>query len=175
VLAGAATHIAAGAASGVGAAAATRAVQTTGPYQVYVDKLFRADAAATPANSTAAGRTPPSAAPSNEASRAEVNRLFTTTFSGNADLTAADRTYVARVIAAQTRISQQDAERRVTEVVNEVKAAVDKARREAAKFALWMTAALIFGAFAASLAAVEGGQLRDGTWSDRGLVKRAWA
>ncbi len=56
-----------------------------------------------------------------------------------------------------------------------LKAAVDKARREAAKFALWMTAALIFGAFAASLAAVEGGQLRDGTWSDRGLVKRAWA
>jgi hypothetical protein len=38
-----------------------------------------------------------------------------------------------------------------------------------------MTAALIFGAFAASLAAVEGGQLRDGTWKERGLVKRAWA
>jgi hypothetical protein len=175
VLAGAATHIAAGAASGLGAAAGTRAVQTTGPYQVYVDKLFRADAAATPANSSAGGATPPSAATSNEVSRAEVNRLFTTTFSGNADLTGADRTYVARVIAAQTGISQQEAERRVTEVVNEVKTAVDKARREAAKFAFWMTAALFFGAFAASLAAVEGGQLRDGTWSDRRLVKRAWA
>jgi hypothetical protein len=37
-----------------------------------------------------------------------------------------------------------------------------------------MTAALFFGAFAASLAAVEGGQLRDGVWSDRRLVPRAW-
>jgi hypothetical protein len=35
-----------------------------------------------------------------------------------------------------------------------------------------MTAALFFGAFAASLAAVEGGQLRDGTWNDRRLVPR---
>jgi hypothetical protein len=31
---------------------------------------------------------------------------------------------------------------------------------------------LLFGAFAASLAAVEGGQLRDGTWNDRILVPR---
>jgi hypothetical protein len=71
-------------------------------------------------------------------------------------------------------MSQQDAERRVTEVVNDAKAAADKARRGAVKLALWLTAAMIFGAFAASLAAVEGGQLRDGTWTGRTLVKRAW-
>jgi hypothetical protein len=72
-------------------------------------------------------------------------------------------------------MSQQDAERRVNEVVNEAKTAADNARRGAAKLAFWMTAALIFGAFAASLAAVEGGQLRDGTWTERGVTKRAWA
>jgi hypothetical protein len=31
---------------------------------------------------------------------------------------------------------------------------------------------LLLGAFAASLAAVEGGQLRDGTWNDRVLTPR---
>jgi hypothetical protein len=30
----------------------------------------------------------------------------------------------------------------------------------------------LFGAFAASLAAVEGGTLRDGTWNDRILTPR---
>ena len=33
--------------------------------------------------------------------------------------------------------------------------------------------ARIFGAFAASLAAVGGGQLRDGTWNERGIAKRS--
>jgi hypothetical protein len=37
----------------------------------------------------------------------------------------------------------------------------------------WLTAAMLFGAFAASLAAVEGGSLRDGTWNDRALTPRA--
>jgi hypothetical protein len=36
-----------------------------------------------------------------------------------------------------------------------------------------MAAAMLFGAFAASLAAVEGGQLRDGTWNEKRLVPRA--
>jgi hypothetical protein len=31
----------------------------------------------------------------------------------------------------------------------------------------------LFGAFAASLAAVEGGMLRDGNWNERVLVPRA--
>jgi len=43
------------------------------------------------------------------------------------------------------------------------KTALDKARSAAAKFALWLAAAMLVGAFSASLAAIEGGQLRDGT------------
>jgi hypothetical protein len=38
---------------------------------------------------------------------------------------------------------------------------------------MWLTGALLLGAFASSLAAVEGGQLRDGTWDDRRLTPRA--
>jgi hypothetical protein len=162
VLGAATTHIVAGAASGVGAAAAP-ASQNVNPSQVYVDRLFRSDAAA-----------PPAAAAGNDAARAEVTRLWTSTVGQNAELAAADRTYVARVIAAQTGMSQADAERRVNDVVAEAKAAADRARSGAAKLAFWMTASLLFGAFAASLAAVEGGQLRDGTWNEGRLVPRPW-
>jgi hypothetical protein len=59
-------------------------------------------------------------------------------------------------------------------VITEAKAAADSARRGTAKLAFWMTASLLFGAFAASLAAVEGGQLRDGTWNGKRLVPRPW-
>lgn len=71
-------------------------------------------------------------------------------------------------------MSQADAEKRVNDVVTEAKAAADRTRRGAAKMAFWMTAYLLFGAFAASLAAVEGGQLRDGTWTNGRLVPRPW-
>jgi hypothetical protein len=162
VLGAATTHIVAGAASGVGAAAAP-ASQNVNPAQVYVDRLFRSDAAA-----------PPAAAAGNDAARAEVTRLWTSTVGQNAELAAADRTYVARLIAAQTGMSQADAEKRVNDVVAEAKAAADRARSGAAKLAFWMTASLLFGAFAASLAAVEGGQLRDGTWNEGRLVPRPW-
>jgi hypothetical protein len=168
VLAAATTHIVGGVASGVGAAAGP-AVQAVNPSQVYVDKLFRADTAP-PA---AAAATATSAASSNDA-RAEVTRLWTSSFGTNAGLAAADRTYVARLVAARTGLSQADAESRVNDVAAEAKTAADHARSAAAKLAFWLTASLLFGAFAASLAAVEGGQLRDGTWDDRRLVPRPW-
>ena len=101
-------------------------------------------------------------------------RLWVSDFQRGNDIAAADRTYMARVISAQTGLSQADAEKRVTDVVTEAKSAADEARKAAAKLAFWMTAALLFGAFAASLAAVEGGQHRDGTWTDNSLVPRAW-
>lgn len=163
VLGAATTHIVSGAASGVAPAAAQGAL--TNPSQVFIDRLFRADSAAS---------APASAAGNNEALRAEVLRLWTSSFRENSDLSGADRTYVARLVAAQTGMSQPEAEKRVNEVIVEAKAALDRARTGAAKLAFWMVAALLFGAFASTLAAVEGGQLRDGTWGARGLVPRPW-
>ena len=61
-------------------------------------------------------------------------------------------------------MSQSDAEKRVSEVIEQTRSAADEARRAAAKLSLWLTAAMLIGAFSASLAAIEGGQLRDGTW-----------
>jgi hypothetical protein len=145
-------------------AAAPHAAQSANPSRVFVDRLFRTSAdAAAPISSSGA----------NDA-RTEATRLWTSSFNDNADPTPADKTYLARLIASQTGLSQADAEKRVNDAIIEAKAAADRARRGAAKFAFWMTASLFFGAFAASLAAIEGGQHRDGTWNDRRLVLRSW-
>jgi hypothetical protein len=80
------------------------------------------------------------------------------------ELPAADRTYLAQLVAAQTQMSQSEAEKRVADVIEQARSAADVARRAAAQLSLWLAAAMLIGAFSASLAAIEGGQLRDGTW-----------
>jgi hypothetical protein len=65
--------------------------------------------------------------------RAKATRLWTSTFNSNGDLAPADRTYLARLIAAQTGTSQADVEKRVNDVIVEAKAAADRARKGAAK------------------------------------------
>jgi hypothetical protein len=167
-LGAATTHIASGVAAGLGGAA-SQAAQAINPSEIYVDKLFRTDAAA-PAATPAGAAVAPTGAP--DTARAEVLRLWTAGFRARQDLSAPDRAYVVRLIAARTGMSPADAEKRVTEVTTEAKDTADRARKGAAKLSLWLTASLLFGAFAASLAAVEGGQLRDGTWNDRVLVPR---
>jgi hypothetical protein len=162
VLGAAATHLVSGAAGGL-VAAAPQAAQDVSPTALATDKLFRSDTAA-PAPSGGAGTAP---------ARSEVSRLLVTSFRGGGDVSATDRSYLARLVAARTGLSQPDAEKRVNDVIAETKQAMEDARKAAASFALWMAAAMLFGAFAASLAAVEGGQLRDGTWNEKRLIPRA--
>jgi hypothetical protein len=173
--------------AGAGLAGATgQAARAANPADIYVDKLFRApaagSAAAAPAQpaDNAANAGANSAAPvadngamGNARSRSEIVRLWAADFRDGDDLTAADRSYVAQVVAARTGMSQADAEKRVNEVTTEAKTAIDKTRRAAAKLSFWLTAALLFGAFAASLTGAEGGALRDGTWNDRVLTPRS--
>lgn len=169
-------YLANGAAAGVGGAV-SQATRSVNPADIYVDKLFRPDMAqpaSAPGSSAAPGNpipAAPSGANSNQ-SRAEVLRLWTASFQGSQDLSAGDNTYVAQVVAARTGMSQADAEKRVNDVIVEAKTAADTARKGAARLSFWLTAAMLFGAFAASLAAVEGGSLRDGTWNDRVLTPR---
>jgi hypothetical protein len=181
VLGAATTHLVSGAAAG--GALGGQAAANSNPAQIYVDRLFRRESPPTAASGTTApengATTPSSSAPTalgpNAQTRAEVTRLLMASFQSSDDgLSSADRTYVARLVAAQTGLSQADAEKRVDDVIQQAKAAADQARRTAAQFAFWMTAALFFGAFAASLAAAEGGQHRDGTWNEARLVPRAW-
>jgi hypothetical protein len=155
------------------AGASTQATRSTNPADIYVDKLFRAPPGAPTAAAPAAATADNAGAMSAIRARAEVVRLWTADFRDDQDLSANDKTYVAQLVAARTGLSQADAEKRVNEVVTEAKTAIDNTRRAAAKMSFWLTAALLFGAFAASLAAAEGGALRDGTWNDRVLTPRA--
>jgi hypothetical protein len=143
-LAAAASNIAGSASSGFAAAPEGAG----GPADYYVDALLRPNPTASP-NTT-----------DMEASRREIARIFMTGLRGG-DVPAADRTYMAQVVATRTGLSQTDAEKRVSDVTNQAKTALDNARKAAAKLSLWLTASLLIGAFAASLAATEGGYLRD--------------
>src|SRR5438874_610592 len=118
--------------SGVGPAAAL-AAPAVNPSQIFVDRLFRAD----PGASTTAAPTG-----QNDAARAEVLRLWTSSYRDNGVLSSQDRTYIARVVVAQTGLGQPEAEKRVNDVIVEAKAAADRARTGAAKLSFWMTAAL---------------------------------
>jgi hypothetical protein len=169
VLSSAAAYLANATAAAVGGAA-LQATGSVNPADIYVDKLFRASPAAPAPASSSNSATPSNATPNQ--SRAEVVRLWTSDVHEGYDFSATDKAYVAQVVAARTGLSQADAERRVSDVIAEAKTAADNARKGAAKLSFWLTAAMLFGAFAASLAAVEGGSLRDGTWTDRVLNPR---
>jgi hypothetical protein len=160
VLGSATTTIVGGAASGAtqSAAAASQASGVQTDY--YVDALFRADApAAQPAGDPAA-------------QRAEASRIFAKAIR-DGSLNPADRAYLAKLVASRTGLAPADAEKRVDQVSTDMRNALDAARRAAAHLAFWLTASLFIGAFAASLAALEGGQLRDGVWDRTFRGRRA--
>jgi hypothetical protein len=164
VLGAAGTAIVSGATAGL----SQRSNADGGPAAIYVDELFRAaptanTAAAPAAAATAPAATAATAATASPADRAEVSRLLLRSARDRSDLAAADRTYLAQLVSARTGLSQADADKRVADVITEAKSDLDKARSAAAKLALWFTAALLAGALSASLAAIEGGQLRDRT------------
>jgi hypothetical protein len=88
-------------------------------------------------------------------------------------LTPDDREYLSHLLAARTGTSQSEAERRVDDIFARAtkatdernaaaKQAAESARKAAAHSALWMFAALLFGAFIASFLATFGGRQRDG-------------
>jgi hypothetical protein len=155
LLASPATSLLSGAISGAVQAASSS--QATGPMDAYVDMLLR-PANPAPENTANIGDT-----------RRELARLLTADFRNGAEPSAADRSYLAKVVAARTGLSPADADKRVSDVITQLKADLDKARKAAEHIAIWLTLSLFIGAFSATLAATEGGGLRDGTWGRTGL------
>ncbi len=168
-VAGAATSAAGGAAASAAARMGTAA--ESGPLAYYVDSLFRRDTSvpATGAAAVAAGAESGDRALGRDA--AEVGRIFMNV-SRSEPLPSGDIRYVAQLVAQRTGLSQQDAEKRVTDVYARVQArardaevaareAADKARKASAYSALWLFISLLVGAFVASLAATFGGRGRD--------------
>jgi hypothetical protein len=150
LLTSAATTLIGGAATGLTQSTTNAPAQSSGPMDGYVDRLLRSDASVQQNANDAV-------------TRAELARLFTSSFRNGGDLSASDHAYVAKVVSSKTGLSQADADKRVTEVSNQAKTDLDNARKAAAQLAFWLTASLLLGAFSASLAATEGGGWRDGT------------
>ena len=141
------SSVAGGAAQG----AAASATQSSAS-DAYLDQLLRP--------------TTPSSDINNNQGRAEVGRLLSSSLKAG-DLKPADKEYVAKVVAARTGLNQQEATKRVDDVIVQAKSDADAARKATASLAFWLTASLFIGALSAALAATEGGGLRDGTWPRR--------
>jgi hypothetical protein len=154
LLASPATSLVRGMASGAMQSAAS---SQTGPMDAYVDTLLRRDNPASD-NSADAGVAE---------TRQELTRLLVADFRSGAEPSATDRGYMAKLVAARTGLSQADADKRVNDTMTQIKSDTDKARKAAMQLAIWLTLSLFIGAFAAALAATEGGGLRDGTWGNR--------
>ena len=155
VLGGAATYLVGGAAQGAAQGAAA-SQSSGGANEYFVDLLLRPN----PAGQSTAS---PQGA-SDVTLRREIGRIFARSLLEGGQLSVADRTYLVQLVASRAGVDQAEANKRVSDILNQAKAAADEARSAAAKIALWLTAAMLVGAFAASLAAIEGGQLRDGRW-----------
>jgi len=157
VLAGAGTHLLAAASAGAIPAAGAGAAQLGGNSgAVYVDRLLR--------GSQANNQNATSSSGDQFATRSELLRIIGPVTRKGGDVSADDRAYAARIVAGRTGISQSEAEQRVNQTITQAKEAADKARAAAAKFSLWIAISLLAGAFTASLAAAEGGKLRNSRW-----------
>jgi len=170
VLAGAGTHLLAAASAGAipaaGAGAAQAAGNTTGNSgDIYVDRLLRA-------GPQTDGRTTCPAA-DQAATRTELLRIMAPATRKGGEVSPDDRAYAARVIAARTGLSQAEAEQRVNQTITQAKETADQARRAAAKFSLWIAISLLAGAFSGSLAAAEGGKLRNERWYEEGAYAKS--
>jgi len=116
------------------------------PNAYFVDTLFRSDRAGSVNNDVAA--------------RTEASRIFDHALLQD-QIPASDQGYLVRMVAAQTGVTQQEAEQRVSTVVAEAREAEDTARKVTAHLLLWFFLALLMGAFSASYAATIGGRQRD--------------
>jgi hypothetical protein len=99
--------------------------------------------------------------------RAETTRILANGLR-NGDVPAADRTYLAQLIASRTGVSQDDAQKRVDDVLAQEKAAeakarqaADTARKSASAVSIFTALSMVIGAFIACAAAALGGSLRD--------------
>jgi len=145
----AAATVASGAAQGAGAAAAPLAQQ-----QAYeVDSLFRGEKG----DAAGSARDP----------RAEATRIFARGLTSGG-IPAADRDYLANVVAERTGLSHDDAQKRVDDAIAQEKAAelkvreaADAARKSSAAFAIFTAISMLIGAFIACAMSAYGGNLRD--------------
>ena len=180
VLGGAFTHIISGASTGlgVGMAPAVSSAAQGSPTDVYVDSLLRSDPAqgglataqGAQMTSPTTERLSPSlrggqfGAGSANPDRGEITRILAAGLRKGGNIADADRAYLVKLVSARTGLPQAEAEQRVNQVVTQAKNAADAARKSTASFSIWLVVSMLAGALSASLAAIEGGNLRNREW-----------
>lgn len=151
------TTMVTGVASGTAAGASRPAIQATtsasDPTAYFVDGLYRTDHPATTISDADV--------------RAQSTRILVTGMR-DGDVPAADKTYLAQLVAARTGLSQADAEKRVDDVIAQEKAAevkarqaADAARKAGSYVSIFTGLSMLIGAFIACIAAALGGKRRD--------------
>jgi hypothetical protein len=161
-IAGAGARAAGSVASAVGSGAASMAQEAAGsaaadPSAYFTDMLLRSDKPSPDANDSA--------------TRAELARIMANAVR-TGELSQGDRTYVAQVISARTGMSQQEADKRINDVLAQAqqaktkaeqaaREAADTARKAAATLGFVSFLAMLIGAFCASVGAMVGGRHRD--------------
>jgi hypothetical protein len=147
-------------AGGSAQGAAQGAVQSGGatgvPTDYLVDTLFRSETA-----------TPAAAPADSQEMRGESARILGRVVT-TGDIRPEDRTYLARLVAQRTGLAQPEAEKRVDDVVGQVKAAegevrqaAEEARKAGASLSFFTAFSWLVGAFIACAAAGVGGFARD--------------
>jgi hypothetical protein len=146
-----------GAAQGATQAAGSgMAGSAANPSAYFVDTMFRSDT--------------PNANASEQDVKSETGRIIAKAIE-EGDLSAANRTYLAKLVAARTGLTQPDAEKRVNDVFAQakdaemkVRQAVDDARKAAAHLAIFTAVSMLIGALIAAAAGALGGAHRDEGW-----------
>lgn len=154
VAAMAATSLARG---GLDAAAAAARASGADPVGIAADTLLRTSATGPNARS--------------DDVRTEVTNLLARS-AGRGEIAAADRTYLANVVAARSGIPPAEAEKRVNDTIAQMKTAADRARKTAIVVGFITAATLLLGAVAAWWGATTGGQHRDQGTVWHGLAAR---
>jgi hypothetical protein len=141
----------------------TRAQDGAGQNGYFVDTLLRSNnlpANSSPSADSGAATATPAPSTDNTSARGEVGAILSNALR-QGSIPAADKTYLAQMIAARTGISEPDAERRVDDTFAQAQQAADTARKAIAHSMYWTFLALLVGAFFASLFATIGGKERD--------------
>lgn len=162
VISGGAQMVGSAITAGTTAAAASDDDSENGldPARYFIDVMFRSDPAL-PAQAEDGTTT------SYKADRAEMLRVLLTRFT-DGEISEADKGYLARQVAAETGLTQAEAQSRVNDVIarmdraeQDAREAADAARKAAAKFSLFVFLSLLIGAFISTTAAAIGGRQRD--------------
>ena len=160
-------RVAAGLASNATPASRDQSTAASNPVTgYYVDALLRPapNAAATAGGPPATVGVAGAQAGGNAEIRAEVARIINHSIQ-QGRLDDSDKAYLVQLVSARTGLSPDEAQRRVSDT--EIKAreaakdVTDKAAKTGSYLAFWTFMALLFGAAAATLAGMVGGQLRD--------------